>query len=70
MKNKTLAVIFPQSGGCSARENRGETVAIRAKIRKLGYGFCEFIARYTKNNTVLAERCFLVFGISESEAKQ
>lgn len=70
MKDKTLAAICPQRDGCSAREYRERTVAIRAKIRKLGYGSCEFMARYTKDHTVSSERCFLIFGISESEIKR
>ena len=66
----TCAIISPYRGEYSENENKLRMNSLKLKVRKLGYGFNQFISRWVEDGQFFDEQSLLIPNITEKQAKR
>ena len=64
----TFAIISPYRGEYSRNENMARMLELKTDVRKLGYGFNQFISRWVEDGVSYDEQSLLIPNIKENEA--
>ena len=64
----TCAIISPYRSECSENENKLRMSGLKLKVRRMGYGFNQFISRWVEDGQAFDEQSLLIPNITKDQA--